>query len=105
MSNTLLRRHAVEAEIGFSRSTIYRLMDKGEFPKPIRLTSGSASGKGGSVAWLKSDIEKWKEDRIAESKKDADYLSKVHIIESQKDADRMNTARIAESHSAFGGDV
>lgn len=33
-----IRRPDVEALIGLSRSTIYRMMDADEFPRPIRLT-------------------------------------------------------------------
>ena len=47
-----LRRHAVEEITGLSRSTIYLLMSRGEFPKPIKLT-------GRAVAWPESAIAKW----------------------------------------------
>jgi prophage regulatory protein len=47
-----LRRPAVEYATGLSRSTIYALMDTGDFPRPIRI------GKR-AVAWPESAIEKW----------------------------------------------
>ena len=47
-----LRRPAVEAATGLSRSTIYALMDAGDFPRPIRI------GKR-AVAWPQSAIEAW----------------------------------------------
>lgn len=56
MTDTLLRRKAVEAETGLSRSSIYRMMDEGEFPRPIRI------GKR-AVAWRTSTIEQWKNGR------------------------------------------
>ena len=56
MSDSLLRRKAVETETGLSRSSIYRMMDEGEFPRPIRI------GKR-AVAWRASSIERWKSER------------------------------------------
>jgi prophage regulatory protein len=47
-----LRRPAVEAMTGLSRSTIYDLMAKGEFPKPVKLTAKA-------VAWPESAIADW----------------------------------------------
>jgi prophage regulatory protein len=47
-----LRRPAVEATTGLSRSSIYAMMDKGEFPRPIRI------GKR-AVAWPESAIVTW----------------------------------------------
>lgn len=61
MSKKILRRTDVENIVGLSCSTIYRLMDEGKFPRPIRLSQNS-------VGWLESDIDKWLTARIAESK-------------------------------------
>jgi prophage regulatory protein len=47
-----LRRNAVEELTGLSRSTIYDLMAKGAFPRPVRLT-------GRAVAWPESAIAEW----------------------------------------------
>jgi prophage regulatory protein len=47
-----LRRPAVEQLTGLSRSTIYDLMTKGEFPRSVRLT-------GRAVAWPESAIAEW----------------------------------------------
>lgn len=47
-----LRRSAVEQLTGLSRSTIYDLMAKGAFPRPVRLT-------GRAVAWPESAIAEW----------------------------------------------
>lgn len=52
MAEHHLRRPAVEAATGLSRSSIYEMMDKGEFPRPIRI------GKR-AVAWPQSAIETW----------------------------------------------
>lgn len=49
---TLLRRPAVEAATGLSRSTIYAFMARDDFPKPVRL--GPLA-----VAWRHSDVQAW----------------------------------------------
>ena len=54
----LLTSKQLIAETGISRSTIYRLLRKGEFPKPIRI------GPRG-VRWLESDIKAWLAERKA----------------------------------------
>ncbi|MDP2519029.1 helix-turn-helix transcriptional regulator [Shimia thalassica] len=52
MTENHLRRPAVEAVTGLSRSSIYDMMDKGEFPRPVRI------GKR-AVAWPESAIAEW----------------------------------------------
>ena len=46
-------------QVGLSRSTIYRLMDQGDFPQSIPLSSKS-------IGFLSSEVIAWKEQRIAE---------------------------------------
>lgn len=53
-----LRRRAVEEITGLSRSTIYDLMAKGQFPRPVKLT-------GRAVAWPESKIADWLASRAA----------------------------------------
>jgi len=48
----LLRRREVEAITGLSRSGLYRLMEEGEFPRPLRV--GRAS-----VRWRLSEVQAW----------------------------------------------
>lgn len=55
---TILRRREVESIIKLSRSTIYNLMAKGEFPKPIKLGVRA-------VGWLESDISDWLNQRAS----------------------------------------
>ena len=52
-----LRRPAVENITGLSRSTIYALMAKGQFPRPVRLTAKA-------VAWPESVIAEWLSQRF-----------------------------------------
>jgi prophage regulatory protein len=57
----VLRRRAVEAITGLSRSTIYARMNAGAFPAAIRLG-------GRSVGWIADEIETWIAARIAQSR-------------------------------------
>ena len=51
-----LRREAVEQVTGLARSTIYELMSKGLFPRPVKLT-------GKAVGWRESAIAEWLDSR------------------------------------------
>ena len=53
-----LRRPAVLALTGLSTTTIYDLMAKGKFPRPVKLT-------GRAVAWPESKISDWLASRQA----------------------------------------
>ena len=57
MTVSILRRPAVEARTGLSRSTIYAMMAEDRFPKPKRL------GKR-AVGWTDTAISEWLESRI-----------------------------------------
>ena len=39
MTTKFLRRREVEEVTGLSRSTIYALMSRGEFPKPVKVST------------------------------------------------------------------
>ena len=56
MHNRLLRRRQVEEITGLSRSSIYRLMQSREFPRPVRVGPTA-------VRWRASDITGWIESR------------------------------------------
>jgi len=58
--HVILTRKEVEKTTSISRTSIYRLMQKGQFPKPIRLSANR-------VGWLAEDIDNWLQQRIAES--------------------------------------
>lgn len=53
-----LRRRAVEEITGLSRSTIYDLMARGDFPRPVHLTRKA-------VAWPEGVIAEWLAQREA----------------------------------------
>ena len=55
----ILRRKQVEEKTGLSRSSIYLMLERDEFPKPIKLGVRS-------VGWLESEIDEWLLYRIAQ---------------------------------------
>jgi len=59
LHTALLRRKEVEQRTALSRSRIYDLMGKGEFPLPVRLGSMS-------VAWASNEIDAWISERLAQ---------------------------------------
>ena len=61
MAKKILRRPAVEDRTGLPRSTIYYLMARNEFPRPIKLSARS-------VGWDSESVEAWIEQRIKESR-------------------------------------
>jgi prophage regulatory protein len=48
----LIRLKEVQHRVGLGRSTIYRWMSEGRFPKPVQLG-------GHAVAWSQEDIDDW----------------------------------------------
>ncbi len=50
------RRPEVEKITGLSRTTIYLMMERGEFPRPVKLTRKA-------VGWSESSITEWLEAR------------------------------------------
>ena len=57
MTTKFLRRREVEEVTGLSRSTIYALMSRGEFPKPVKVSTRA-------VRWRSDAIERWQESRV-----------------------------------------
>ena len=52
MANSILRRPDVEALTGLSRSTIYKFMNDGTFPKAVKIGPRA-------VGWRQADIDDW----------------------------------------------
>lgn len=48
----ILRLTEVTNKIGLSRSSVYRFIEIGEFPKQIQLSKRT-------VGWLESDVDAW----------------------------------------------
>jgi prophage regulatory protein len=60
----LLRLPEVRQRTGLSRSSIYALAARGEFPRPISLGRRS-------VAWVDAEISQWVSDRIRAARGEA----------------------------------
>jgi prophage regulatory protein len=58
MNKNILRLSGVQYKTGLSRSTIYAMMQRGEFPKNITLGARA-------VGWLDADIQAWIDSRIS----------------------------------------
>ena len=57
----ILRMPEVEARTGLTARSIRRLVAKGEFPQPIRLSPRT-------VGWLESEVDAWILERAARSR-------------------------------------
>jgi prophage regulatory protein len=54
----LLRFPAIRERTGLSRSTIWRLERRGEFPRHVRISMNA-------VAWVEEDVLAWMRSRIS----------------------------------------
>ena len=52
MLTQILRRRQLEEQLGLSRSSIYKMVADGLFPKPIKLGSRA-------VGWRAEEVENW----------------------------------------------
>ena len=52
MTDKILRRHEVEERLGVARATIYVWMEKGLFPRPVKLGPRA-------VGWRESAVSSW----------------------------------------------
>ncbi|WP_407363386.1 helix-turn-helix transcriptional regulator [Pseudomonas luteola] len=55
----IIRLKDVIESTGIARSTIYKLVGEGEFPKPVPLV-------GRTVGWVESEVHEWIRGRIAQ---------------------------------------
>lgn len=56
MTDKILRCREVQQAIGLSRSTIYRMVERGDFPRPQKLGLRA-------IGWRESAISEWMEAR------------------------------------------
>jgi prophage regulatory protein len=61
MALRLIRLKEVLKRVSIGKSKIYADIEKGQFPKPIRLGPNA-------VAWLEDDIESWIQEKIDASR-------------------------------------
>ncbi|WP_208644189.1 AlpA family transcriptional regulator [Vreelandella andesensis] len=64
MSMKLIRIKDVMERTGLARSTIYKYINLGQFPQPIKLGTRA-------VAWVESEIDTWINDSIKRRDDDA----------------------------------
>jgi prophage regulatory protein len=57
---SILRRPQVQERTGLSRSSIYKLMKEGRFPRAVALSTRS-------IGWHSSHIDQWLEQRPTKS--------------------------------------
>jgi len=55
----MLRLKDVMTKTGLSRSSVYKYIAEGKFPKPVHLGERT-------VAWVESEIEEWLMTKLAE---------------------------------------
>lgn len=48
--------------VGFKKTTIYKWMNAGNFPKPVKV--------GSSVRWVSGEVEAWIEEKITASRRE-----------------------------------
>ncbi len=58
MNTQILRLPAVKQRTGLSRSTLYEMMRRGDFPKPIPLGARA-------VGFIEAEVSAWIDQRIA----------------------------------------
>ena len=73
---TILRRKGVEAETGYSRSTIYLRISQGLWPRPVSLGARA-------VGWPAMEVDAVNAARIA-GKSDEDIRALVTRLEAQR---------------------
>jgi prophage regulatory protein len=64
-SARILRLKQVAAIVGIGRSSIYRKVQEGTFPSPIKLGSARASG------WISAEVYDWVDEQIRRCRRSA----------------------------------
>ena len=75
-AQSILRRHQVEAESGYSRSTIYLRMAQGLWPKPVAIGARA-------VGWPSGEVEALNAARIA-GRSDAEIRELVAKLQAAR---------------------
>lgn len=57
MTDKIFRLPKVKEATGLSRSTIYEMIERGDFPRPIQLAPRA-------VGWIETEISDWISERI-----------------------------------------
>jgi len=59
MATPILRMPAVQEVTGWTRTTVYKNVKAGRFPRPLKLGERS-------IGWLESEVDAWQAARAAE---------------------------------------
>ena len=65
----LIRLHEVLSRTGYGRTSIYRKMDEGTFPKCLKLggpIKDPTQFDCRAIAWIEDEVDHWVESRIEE---------------------------------------
>ena len=64
-----IRLNEVLSRTGYGRTTIYRKMEDGDFPKSVKLGGppiDPSAFDSRAVAWIEDEVDQWIESRIEE---------------------------------------
>ena len=70
----LIRLPEVLSRTGYGRTSIYRKMEKGEFPKCLKLGAPMedlTQFDSRAIAWIENEVDQWVDSRIGE--RDANF--------------------------------
>ena len=65
----LIRLHEVLSRTGYGRTSIYRKMEEGSFPKCLKLGGPIKDPNkfdSRAIAWIEEEVDKWVQERIEE---------------------------------------
>ena len=71
LQKRFIRLPEVLTRTGFGRTSIYRKMEDGSFPKSVKLGGPPIDPEAfdsRAIAWVEEEIDQWVEDRISERK-------------------------------------
>ena len=64
---SFIRMNEVISRTGYGRTSIYRKMEDGDFPKSVKLggpPKDPSAFDSRAVAWIEDDVDQWIESRI-----------------------------------------
>ena len=67
--NSLIRLSEVMSRTGYGRTSIYRKMEDGSFPRSVKLDGPPIDPEAfdsRAVAWIEDEVDQWIESRIDE---------------------------------------
>ena len=83
----LIRLPEVLSRTGYGRTSIYRKMEKGTFPKCLKLDGPPAEPNKfdcRAIAWIEDEVDQWIESRIKERNSDLKIHSPTVNIKRKK---------------------